>query len=82
MTIFNAYNNREVRRQNDKSGREFMQECINDMKKYLDPIKLKSEQDKNNESDKSNDKIKDEADNQNNNFPDSQKFENENDKKK
>ena len=82
MTIFNAYNNREVRRQNDKSGREFMQECINDMRKYLEQVKQTSKQSKNDKSDKSNDKIKDELGNTNNNFPNSQKFENENNEKK
>lgn len=81
-TIYNAYNSRDVRRQNNEIHREYMSNRINDMRDYLKQVKSKSEQSKNDESDKSNDKIKGEADNQNNNFPDSQKFENENDKKK
>ena len=39
------------------------------MKKYLDQIKSKSEQDKNNESDKKNEKIENELGNTYNNFP-------------
>ena len=44
-------------RDNAKFNSQLMQDRIADMRKYLDKIKLKSEQDKNNESDKENEKI-------------------------
>ena len=85
--ICNLFNNRDDRRKNAKLNSQFMQDRIAYMREYLE-----SEQDKNNESDKENEKIENNSGifsclysllvNTDNNFPDSQKFENENDKKK
>lgn len=81
-TIRNVFEHRESRRISAKYWHDYTEQRISNMKKYLKQVKSKSEQDKNNESDKKHEKIENELGNTGNSFPDSQKFENENDKKK
>ena len=81
-TIRNVFEHRESSRNSVRHWHDYIEQRIPNMRKYLDKIKLKSEQDKNNESDKRNDEMKDEADNQNNNFPDSEKIIDKNKKDK
>ena len=81
-TIRNVFEHRESRRRSAKHWHDYIEQRIPNMKEYLEQVKSKSEQDKNNKSDKKNEKIENELGNIENSFPDSQKFENENDKKK
>ena len=69
VTIYNVFNNREVAREDAICRQNYIKEHIPKMKKYLNQIKSKSEQDKNNESDKKNEKIENELGNTDNNFP-------------
>lgn len=79
-TIRNVFEHRESRRKSNQYYRTCIADKIPKMREYLNQVK--GNQNKNNQSDKTNNEMKNELDNTDNNFPTSQELVNEDDKKK